>query len=122
MLDKVVIDGKEYEVVEHRIPRDGDIWVDRDEVVRGPSSFARFILRQIEPPQPKMVPLGPEDIVPGTVIRDINGDPWAWIPVIPCERSVTIPGPVQIYFDHLQENYLIKFPGGEWQRAEKPQT
>jgi hypothetical protein len=70
-------------------------------------------------PGPVMVPLGPEDVPPGSVIRGIGFSEW-WM--------VTSVAKIQIYcgertwstYESLQKNCEIKRPGEDWMPCHKP--
>ena len=79
-------------------------------------------------PEPGMVPLGPEDVPVGSVIRCIEGpcksvDGWAAILSVE-KYGMCITGQsnrtILFSWDHLMEHSEIKRPGQDWQPCHKP--
>lgn len=120
---RALADGKQ---VEHYIPlKHGGEWVDLD--VDGyralhPSSFVHSFWRI--KPTPTMIPLGPEDVPPGSVVRMSE---WRgfneWRPVVPRQSCVIINGISDIsltYHDLQRVGWEISRDFGKtWQRCEK---
>ncbi len=73
-------------------------------------------------PEPKLVPLGPEDVPPGSVVRyPKNGAPWVAVDY-PGGDFIAIATKINIQFtDALRDGWEIKRPGEEWQPCSKPE-
>jgi len=71
-------------------------------------------------PTPKRVPLGPEDVPPGSAIRHKGWPTWEWVPVVPrasgvsnvglAWRDTSLPG---WRWDELAVGYEISRDGGK---------
>lgn len=70
-------------------------------------------------PAPVMVPLGPEDVPPGSAIRQSGGDGWAIITVVGTD-GISWPTVPECPYDRLAATYEIKRPGEDWSFCYKP--
>ena len=70
-------------------------------------------------PEPVMVPLGPEDVPPGSAIRQIGCKHWS---IITHANAVLVewPGVPSCEYDRLYSTYEIKRPGEDWMPCHKP--
>ncbi len=70
-------------------------------------------------PEPVMVPLGPEDVPPGSVIRYIGVPDW-WMVSAVAKIQVNIGPRSWVTYEGLQKNCEIKRPGEDWMPCHKP--
>lgn len=73
------------------------------------------------PPIKKRVPLGPEDIPPGSVVRTLGSDRWMFVTASGKGEIYTAPCGWTSYVS-LCRSHEIKRPGEEWQAASKEVT
>lgn len=69
-------------------------------------------------PEPVMVPLGPEDVPPGSVIRHVGSEYWSL--VIYANREIVKLHDRGIKYEPLYPTYEIKRPGEDWKPCHKP--
>ena len=70
-------------------------------------------------PEPVMVPLGPEDVPPGSVIRHREwSDAWQFITGV-YNSNISFNRQV-MEWDEIVETHEIKRPGQDWQPCHKP--
>ena len=69
-------------------------------------------------PEPVMVPLGPQDVPPGSVIRHVGSEYWSL--VIYANREIVKLHDRGIKYEHLCPTYEIKRPGEDWKPCYKP--
>lgn len=98
-------------------------WVDAGDPIHFSDKPDRYRIK----PEPVMVPLGPEDVEPGSVIRStVNPNGWMTITFIRNEgvglvrykedaHSTFTP-----YAELLSGGFLIKRPGQDWRPCSKP--
>ena len=73
-------------------------------------------------PEPVMVPLGPEDVPPGSVLRKGHWPEHAWQMVVFVETTFITAGSNHLayYRELMGDNYFIKRPGEDWKPCHKP--
>ena len=70
-------------------------------------------------PEPAMVPLGPEDVPPGSAIRKIGDTQWYL--VVDCMKDRMNFGQFSwSTYEALQKCFEIKRPGEDWKPCHKP--
>lgn len=71
-------------------------------------------------PKPRMVPLGPEDVPPGSAVRGYEGY-WCLVSMVDQSHGVmTVNRPSGIKWQELMDYWQISRDGGKtWQRCEK---
>ena len=77
----------------------------------------------VEPVPPELVPLGPMDIAPGCVFRSkFWADDGTWVYGVPCLRFVMFSEKEikTATYEELMNDWLIKYPGKDWQACSKP--
>jgi hypothetical protein len=115
-LKKAHADGK---VIEWKYP-DGGLWIKCTEDC--PPQWLREIQYRIKP-APVMVPLGPDDVPPGSAIRPIVRN--CWMLVVYCTPSGVFynsGSQGSLSYAFMKDNYEISRDGGKtWQRCEKPE-
>lgn len=69
-----------------------------------------------------MVPLGPEDVPPGSVLRKGCWPEHAWQMVVFVETTYITAGSNHLayYRELMDDNYFIKRPGEDWKLCHKP--
>lgn len=72
-------------------------------------------------PEPVMIPLGPDDVPPGSAIRQLGGNGWAIITVVGTD-GVSWPTVPECPYDRLAATWEIKRPGEDWSPCHKPAT
>ena len=104
----------------------GDHFVDGDGVRtwewKDNSSCVYLVIEKIPEPEPEWVPLGPEDIPPGSVIRQKEWSDWYYEPISPSSdgRDAIRPsGDAISYKSMMTKEFLIKRPGQTWQPCRK---
>lgn len=70
-------------------------------------------------PEPKMIPLGPEDVPPGSAIRQLGGNRWAIITIVGTD-GISWPTVPECPYDRLAATMEIKCPGEDWKPCHKP--
>ena len=70
-------------------------------------------------PEPVMVPLGPQDVPPGSAIRQSGGDGWAIITIVGTD-GISWPTVPECPYDRLAATMEIKRPGEDWKPCHKP--
>lgn len=71
-------------------------------------------------PSPVMIPLGPEDVPPGSVIRHKQWSKHWWAAVVTSFGDSIQANRAIIYWTQLQQEWEISRDGGKtWQRCEK---
>ena len=107
-LKKAHSEGKVIEVCDSRI----EIWI-AEENPCFDSTPDRYRIK----PSPIMVPLGPEDVPPGSAIRVIGSDNWRMV-LGNYEGVLTYNA--KYSYEDLQQHYEISRDGGKtWQKCEK---
>lgn len=69
-------------------------------------------------PGPEMIPLGPQDVPPGSVIRHVGSEYWSL--VIYANREIVKLHDRGIKYEPLYPTYEIKRPGEDWMPCHKP--
>ncbi len=72
-------------------------------------------------PEPQTVPLGPEDVPPGSAIRCNSITTWILI-VATSDSDVRTYGGDRLNWQELMRDWLIKRPGEDWQPCHKVST
>jgi hypothetical protein len=72
-------------------------------------------------PEPVMIPLGPEDVPPGSVIRGIGFPEW-WMVTGVAKIQINCGERTWSTYEALQKNCEIKRPGEDWMPCHKPAT
>ena len=70
-------------------------------------------------PEPVMVPLGPEDVPPGSGMRSIGGTQW-WAVSSVAKTQVNLGQNGRSTYETLQKHSEIKRPGEDWMPCHKP--
>lgn len=76
--------------------------------------------------KPRMIPLGPQDVPPGSVVRTkTDEDKHGWWMIVATDRNHVYLGemsePQTKFWSDLQKEYVILRPGSDvWQPCEKP--
>jgi len=107
--------------------KNGDVWVDTSGELPWSSSL-QFRIK----PEPKTVPLGPEDVPPGSVIRGLLWGNHSWSSINVSDLGVIwigidrFPGGVgnhEMSWGRLMESgFEIKRPGEDWKPCKKEVT
>ena len=84
-------------------------------------SFHRTPERYRIKPEPVMVPLGPEDVPPGSGMRSIGGTQW-WTVSSVAKTQVNLGQNGWSTYEALQKCFEIKRPGEDWMPCHKPAT
>ena len=71
-------------------------------------------------PAPAMIPLGPEDVPPGSYVRHKVSSDHCWAVVTAVHGDTIRVMSLALSYDLLKESYLIKRPGQDWQPCHKP--
>jgi len=73
-------------------------------------------------PEPAMIPLGPEDVPPGSVLRKGCWPEHAWQMVVFAGTTYITAGSNHLayYRELMDDNYFIKRPGEDWKPCHKP--
>ena len=69
-------------------------------------------------PEPVMVPLGPEDVPPGSALRVTSGSEWFLISR--ASKFGVYLGSLWVDYIELQGSWEIKRPGEDWKPCHKP--
>jgi hypothetical protein len=69
-----------------------------------------------------MIPLGPADVPPGSVLRQVMSPPTYWVAIAGvCSVVLRLASGEEIEWEALQKDgWLIKRPGCVWVKCEKP--
>ena len=111
-LVQALTEGK---TIEFQTTGDDEKWVEMINVSFGPSPHKYRIK-----PEPAMIPLGPEDVPPGSAIRSEDG---YWSIVTRSEgRGLDIGTRKMIPWGELLLYWKIKRPGEDWSPCHKPPT
>jgi len=78
-------------------------------------------------PEPALVPLGPEDVPPGSAIRCVPPNkyvPW-WMITKPTYEGIEVDGKIMTYSSlmpqrGIESSFEIKRPGQDWMSCSKP--
>jgi hypothetical protein len=70
-------------------------------------------------PEPAMIPLGPEDVPPGSGMRTIGGTQW-WAVSSVAKTQVNLGQNGWSTYEALQKCFEIKRPGEDWKPCHKP--
>jgi hypothetical protein len=110
-LIQALAEGK---TIEFQTTGDDEKWVEMINVSFGPSPHKYRVK-----PEPVMVPLGPEDVPPGSAIR---GNAQHWFMVTDMENyGVKVSGRDSLMdWAELQGYWEIKRPGEDWMPCHKP--
>lgn len=111
-LVQALADGKTIEILANR--KGGEDW---EEVLDFTCSCPPRTYRV--KPESKMVPLEPEDVPPGSAIRQSGGDGWAIITIVGTD-GVSWPTVPECPYDRLAATMEIKRPGEDWMPCHKP--
>jgi hypothetical protein len=113
-LVQALADGK---TIEFQTTGDDEKWVEMINVSFGPSPH-KYRIKPKPEPKPAMVPLGPEDVPPGSVIRHVGSEYWSL--VIYANRKIVKLHDRWIKYEPLYPTYEIKRPGEDWKPCHKP--
>jgi len=108
-LVQALADGKTIECFSHE-----GIWQEAHDLDFSYAS-ARYRIK----PEPVTVPLGPEDVPPGSAMRNIGGTQW-WTVSSVAKTQVNLGQNGWSTYESLQKNCEIKRPGEDWMPCHKP--
>jgi len=111
-LVQALADGKTIE-----FSRSGAGWIDVVDIVD--ATFEHAPSRYRIKPEPVMVPLGPEDVPPGSAVRKIGDTKW-YLVVDGMKDGMNFGQVSWSTYEALQKCFEIKRPGEDWMPCHKP--
>jgi hypothetical protein len=109
-LIQALADGKTIEIFSHE-----GIWQEAVHNLDFSYASARYRIK----PEPVTVPLGPEDVPPGSAIRSIGFPEW-WMVTSVAKIQINCGERSWSTYESLQKNCEIKRPGEDWMPCHKP--